>query len=97
MGLLRFSRLVSIKNSVTSLNEYATTVTDFISKCVEDCVPKKQIHAFPNQKPWMIRDIHCLLKSRSEAFKSGDTDLYKKARYDLRRSIKDAKRYTRSS
>ena len=33
-----------------------------------------------------------LLKSRSEAFKSGDTDLCKKARYDLRRSIKDAKR-----
>ncbi|XP_078077345.1 uncharacterized protein LOC144499139 [Mustelus asterias] len=44
----------------------------------------------------MNRDIHCLLKSRSKAFKSGDTDLYKKARYDLRRSIKDAKRQYRT-
>ena len=66
------------KNSATSLNEYATTVIDLISRCVEDSVPKKQIHMFPNRKPWMNRDMHCLLKSRSEAFKSGDTDLYKK-------------------
>ena len=44
----------------------------------------------------MNRDIHCLLKSRSEAFKSGNTDQYKKARYDLRRSIKDAKRQYRT-
>ena len=44
------------KNSVTSLNKYATTVTEFISKCVEDCVPKKQICVFPNWKPWMNRD-----------------------------------------
>ena len=45
----------------------------------------------------MNRDIHCLLKSKSEAFKSDDdTDLYKKARYDLRRSIKDAKRQYRT-
>jgi len=40
----------------------------------------------------MNRDSHCLLESRSEAFKSNDPDLYKKARYDLRRSIKDGKR-----
>ncbi|XP_060703504.1 uncharacterized protein LOC132830055 [Hemiscyllium ocellatum] len=80
------------KNSATSLNEYATTVTDFISKCVEDCVPKKLIRVFPNQKPWMNSEIHSLLKSRSEAFKSGDPDLYKKSRYDLRKAIRDAKR-----
>ena len=84
------------KNSATSLNEYATTVTDFISKCVEDCVPKKQICVYSNRKPWMNRDIHCLLKSRTEAFKSGDTDLYKKARYDVKRFINDAKRQYRA-
>ncbi|XP_048414141.1 uncharacterized protein LOC125465079 isoform X2 [Stegostoma tigrinum] len=80
------------KNSAANLNEYATTVTDFISKCVEDCVPKKLIRVFPNQKPWMNWEIHSLLKSRSEAFKSGDPDLYKKSRYDLRKAIRDAKR-----
>eukprot|EP00061_Rhincodon_typus_P008386 g30944.t1 len=29
------------KCSLENLDKYATTITDFISKCVEDCVPKK--------------------------------------------------------
>eukprot|EP00061_Rhincodon_typus_P007776 g29797.t1 len=33
------------KHSAENLNEYATTVTDFISKCEEDCEPKKSIRA----------------------------------------------------
>ena len=77
------------KKSAASLNENATTVTDFIRKCVETCVPKKILRVFPNEKTWMNRDIHCLLRSRSEAFNSGR---YKKARYDLHRSIEDVKK-----
>ena len=79
------------KNAGNSLNDYATAVTDFINKCVEDCVRKKQICVLPNRKPWMNRDFHCLMKSRPETFTPGDPDLCKKARYDRRRSIKDAK------
>eukprot|EP00061_Rhincodon_typus_P009948 g33841.t1 len=52
-----------------NLNEYATTVTDFISKCVEDCMTKKLIRMFPNRKPWMSGEIYSLLRSGSEAFK----------------------------
>eukprot|EP00061_Rhincodon_typus_P017979 g46943.t1 len=33
----------AFKCSVENLDEFATTVTDFISKCVDDCVPKKSI------------------------------------------------------
>ncbi|XP_072358730.1 uncharacterized protein [Scyliorhinus torazame] len=79
-------------NSATNLNEYATTVTDFISKCVDDCVPKKAVRAFPNRKPWLNHEIDSLLKDRSEAFKTDDPDLRKKSRYDLRKAIRDAKR-----
>eukprot|EP00061_Rhincodon_typus_P013041 g39163.t1 len=61
------------KNSVANLNEYAATVTDFINKCVEDCVPKM----FPNQKPRMNWKIQSLLKSGSMAYKSGDPDLHR--------------------
>eukprot|EP00061_Rhincodon_typus_P009385 g32854.t1 len=46
------------KCSAENLNKYATTVTDFISKCVEDCVPKKSIQC------WMNQEIHSLLKIR---------------------------------
>lgn len=33
-----------------------------------------------------------LLKSRPEAFKSGDRELYKKARYNFRKAVMDVKK-----
>lgn len=38
------------RDSAVNLDEYVTAVTDFISKCVEDCTPMTTIHVFPNQK-----------------------------------------------
>eukprot|EP00061_Rhincodon_typus_P009634 g33285.t1 len=52
-------------NSAANLNKHATIITDFISKHVEHCMPKKLIQVFPNRKPWMNREIHSLGKSRS--------------------------------
>eukprot|EP00061_Rhincodon_typus_P003367 g19914.t1 len=79
------------KHSVGNLDEYTNTVTDFISKCVEGCVPKKSIWVFPNRKPWMKREIHSLLKATHVAFVSDNPDLYRKSRCDLHKAIKDAK------
>eukprot|EP00061_Rhincodon_typus_P015033 g42482.t1 len=39
----------------------------------------------------MNQEIHSLLRSRSEAFSSGNSDLYRKSRYDIRKAIRDAK------
>eukprot|EP00061_Rhincodon_typus_P011863 g37203.t1 len=79
------------KISAANLNEYAITVTDFISTCAEDCVPKTLIRVFPNRKPRMNWKIHSLLKSRSEVFKSGDPDLHRKFRnsQQYRKEIND--------
>jgi len=41
------------KSAAENLNENATTVTDFISKCVADCLPEMTVRMFPNRKPWM--------------------------------------------
>eukprot|EP00061_Rhincodon_typus_P003314 g19782.t1 len=81
-----------LKDSAASLNEYGTTITDFISKCVEDCMPKTLIRVFPNWKPWMNWKTHSLLKCRAETFKSDGPDLHRKSRYDLGKAIRDAKR-----
>ncbi len=64
---------------------YSDTVTCFIRKCIEDVVPTKTIRIYPNLKPWINSDVR-------SAFKSGNTDDRKQASYDLRRSIKVAKR-----
>eukprot|EP00061_Rhincodon_typus_P016296 g44431.t1 len=80
------------KYSARGLDEYAATVMDFISKCVEDCVPKKSIQIFPNWETWINREIHCLLKTKRVAFKLDIPELYRKSRYDLHNAIRDAKR-----
>ncbi len=74
------------------IEAYSDTVTCFIRKCIEDVIPTKTIRIYPNQKPWINSDVRSALSARTSAFKSGNTDDRKQASYDLRRSIKAAKR-----
>ncbi len=74
------------------IEAYSDTVTCFIRKCIDDLVPTKTIRIYPNQKPWINSDVRSALSARTSAFKSGNTDDRKQASYDLRRSIKVAKR-----
>ncbi len=74
------------------IEAYSDSVTCFIRKCIEDVAPTKIIRIFPNQKPWINSDVRSALSTRTSAFKSGNTDDRKQASYDLRRSIKAAKR-----
>ncbi len=74
------------------IEAYSDSVTCFIRKCVEDVVPTKTIRIYPNQKPWINSDVRAALSARTSAFKSGNFDDRKQASYDLRKSIKAAKR-----
>ncbi len=71
---------------------YSDSVMYFIRKCIEDVVPIKTIRTYPNQKPWINSDVRAALSARTSAFKSGNFDDRKQASYDLRKSIKAAKR-----
>ncbi len=74
------------------IEAYSDTVTCFIRKCKDDVVPTKTIRIYPNQKPWINSDVRSALSARTSAFNSGNNDHRKQASYDLRRSIKAAKR-----
>ncbi len=78
--------------SEDDIEAYSDTVTCFIRKCIDDVVPTKTIRIYPNQKPWINSDVRSALSARTSAFKSGNTDDRKQASYDLRRTIKAAKR-----
>ncbi len=78
--------------SEDDIEAYSDTVTCFIRKCIDDVVPTKTIRIYPNQKPWINSDVRSALSAQTSAFKSGNTDDRKQASYDLRRSIKAAKR-----
>ncbi len=79
-------------NNHTDLQEYTETVTVYIKKCIDDVTVTKTIITRANQKPWMTAEVRGLLKTRDEAFRSGDKAAPKTARYNLSCGIKNAKR-----
>lgn len=79
-----------------NINEYTDSVSSFIQHCIEDIVPKKSVRSFPNQKPWVDAGVRTNLRARAAAFNSGDPDLYRKARYEIRNAIKTSKRTYRT-
>ncbi len=79
-------------NNHTDLQEYTETVTAYIKKCMDDVTVTKTITTRANQKPWMTAEVRGLLKTRDEAFRSGDKAALKTARTNLSCGIKNAKR-----
>ncbi len=50
------------------LDEYASSVTSYISKCVDDVTSTRIITIHLNQKPWMNAEVGTLLRARDSAF-----------------------------
>ncbi|KAI4898534.1 hypothetical protein NFI96_016280 [Prochilodus magdalenae] len=76
----------------TNLNEYTDSFTSYISKCTDDIVPKLSVRTFPNQKPWINTEVQAKLRAQTTAYRTGDLASYMKARFDLQRTIRLAKR-----
>uniref|UniRef100_A0AAX7SZL7 Ketohexokinase n=1 Tax=Astatotilapia calliptera TaxID=8154 RepID=A0AAX7SZL7_ASTCA len=51
----------------------------------------KTVRRFQGQKPWLNGDIKLEIRERREAFKAGDQMEYKRAHYELQKSIRVAK------
>ena len=79
-------------DSSIGIEEYTTSVIGFINMCIDDVIPAVTVRTYPNQKPWITDNIRIELKARTATFKERDTNLdaYKKSRYALRETIKQA-------
>ncbi|KAK3560673.1 hypothetical protein QTP86_014520, partial [Hemibagrus guttatus] len=75
-----------------NLEEYTTSVTSYISKCIDDVTVFKTITTRSNQKPWMTAEVRALLKLRDSAFRAGDKEALRTAKAKLSQAIKEAKR-----
>ena len=82
----------TFKNVSDDLDEYTDTVTQYISLCVDSCIPTRTVVSYTNQKPWFTKDIRDKMHARNEAFKRGDQLGYKTCRYQVINVIKLAKR-----
>ena len=50
-------------DSSDCIEEYTTSVTGFINKCIEDIVPTVTVRTYANQKPWITGSILTELKA----------------------------------
>ncbi|KAL0153396.1 hypothetical protein M9458_051315 [Cirrhinus mrigala] len=75
-------------NNHTDFQEYTESVTAYIKKCIDDMTVTKNITTNANQKPWMTAEVCGLLKTRDDAFRSGDKAVLKTARANLHSDYK---------
>ncbi|KAI4874836.1 hypothetical protein NFI96_003053, partial [Prochilodus magdalenae] len=78
-------------DSHINIDIYTNSVLEHINNCVDRVPSHKTILTFPNQKPWINREVRLLLKARDAAFRSGDREAYSSARANLRKGIAMAK------
>lgn len=76
----------------SDLEEHTAAVLCYINHCTDTVTVNKSIRFYPNQKPWMNREVQGLLRERNRAFRSGEVQLYSVARANLKRGIRQAKR-----
>ena len=65
---------------------------------IDDVIPTVTVRTYPNQKPRITGNFRTVIKGRAAAFKERDSnpEAYKKSRYALRRTIKQAKHQYRT-
>lgn len=66
-------------------------VTEYINFCVDCTVPVKSIRCFPNNKPWVTKDIKALLNEKKKAFRLGDKEAAKEVQRRLTAKLKEGK------
>ena len=50
------------RDSSHGIEEYTTSVTCFLKKCIKDILHTVTVRTFSNQKPWITGNIHTELK-----------------------------------
>ena len=80
------------RTSSSSLDEYTEAVTSYISFCEDSCIPTRTRVIYNNDKPWFTARLKQLRLEKEEAFKSGDKDRFRLAKYSFGKEIKEAKR-----
>ncbi|KAJ8390453.1 hypothetical protein AAFF_G00103880 [Aldrovandia affinis] len=82
----------TFRTASNNLDEYTEAVTSYISFCVDICIPTRTRVSYNNDKPWFTARLRQLRLEKERAFKSGDKDRLRLARYTFTKAIKEAKR-----
>ncbi|KAL0187591.1 hypothetical protein M9458_014690, partial [Cirrhinus mrigala] len=66
-------------------------ITGYINFCVDTIVPVRTVNCYPNNKPWVTKDIKAILNRKKKAFREGNKVEVRATQRDLRIKIREAK------
>ena len=75
-----------------SLDELTDVVSSYISFCVDTVIPSKQTVIFPNNKPWVTKELKSVLNKKKRVFYIGSAEEKKIVNREVRMAISNAKR-----
>ncbi len=79
------------RNSCNSLDELTDVVTSYVSFCVDIVIPVKKCKVFPNNKPWVSKQLKHALNEKKRVYFQGDFA----GRKEIQRTVKSEIRKAR--
>ncbi|XP_065327917.1 natterin-4-like [Pelmatolapia mariae] len=73
------------------INGLTECIMDYITFCTDSIVPAQTVHCFPNNKPWVTKDIKALLNDKKRAFRGGNKEEVRRVQVLLKDKIIEAK------
>lgn len=81
----------SLLSPSDDINEKVDTVTSYISFCVDNIIPSKTVTIYPNNKPWITKELKEILNKKKRIFFTGSALEKKEVNREVKRAIKTAK------
>ncbi|XP_072543920.1 uncharacterized protein [Salminus brasiliensis] len=66
-------------------------ITDYINFCTDTIVPVRRVRCFPNNKPWITKDLKKLLNKKRHAFQSKDKEQLRSVQKELKVRLRESK------
>lgn len=78
-------------HSSQDIDELTEVVSSWVAYCEETVIPKKVVKIYPNNKPWVSKQLKDLLKKKKSAFKEKNSQELYIVQKEIKREIKRAK------
>ncbi|KAK3531512.1 hypothetical protein QTP70_023859 [Hemibagrus guttatus] len=86
-----WASLTTSWSTTNSLDEYTDTVSSYIYFCEDSIIPTCTRVSYNNDKPWFTAKLRWLRSEKEAAFRSGDKEKYKEAKYRFSEEVRRAK------
>ena len=77
--------------SNTTLNEATVLISDYIDFCITTIIKEKEVKIYPNNKPWMSKEIKGLLKQKEQAARENDKQMKRTIQKEIDSLIRHGK------